>query len=95
MPQNIEVKAKVKSLESLKKKAQQISGEDATVLKQEDTFFNVEKGRLKLRVIEASNVKLCTKYNMLHQFPYPLKCRIYVFMLALIFTNFNYLYIIL
>lgn len=46
---NIEIKATVKSLENLIKKAKELSESSGLLLNQEDTFFTVPHGRLKLR----------------------------------------------
>ncbi|ESO95439.1 hypothetical protein LOTGIDRAFT_160587 [Lottia gigantea] len=51
MPSNIEIKAKIDDLQPFKQKAGVLSGSEATVLAQEDTFFNTPNGRLKLRQI--------------------------------------------
>lgn len=56
MPSNVEIKARVSDIEALKAKALQISDGDAVVIRQEDTFFKVPEGRLKLRKLEASDV---------------------------------------
>lgn len=56
---NIEIKAKIKSLENLIVKAKELSQSAGVVLNQEDTFFSVPHGRLKLRieVTKCSNIK--------------------------------------
>ena len=53
MPRNVEIKARVENLESLKALAKDLCGQDPTVIEQEDTFFVVPKGRLKLRVLKV------------------------------------------
>ena len=58
MPENIEIKARVRDWESLKKKAEEICGSPAEVLKQEDTFFEVKQCRLKLRVFSGDKGEL-------------------------------------
>ncbi|KAL6471272.1 hypothetical protein MHYP_G00199220 [Metynnis hypsauchen] len=49
MPSNVEVKARVCDLGFLTQRAKELSGSDGTVIKQQDTFFTVARGRLKLR----------------------------------------------
>jgi predicted adenylyl cyclase CyaB len=58
MPENIEIKARVRDWESLKKKAEEICGTPAEVLQQEDTFFEVKQNRLKLRVFSDHQAEL-------------------------------------
>lgn len=50
MATNIEIKARVDDFEALKARAQSLSDQPLKILPQEDTFFNTEKGRLKLRI---------------------------------------------
>lgn len=54
MPRNVEIKACVKDLSEFKSLAQSLSGEEPVLIKQQDTFFNVSNGRLKLRVLEVT-----------------------------------------
>ncbi|QTN30476.1 class IV adenylate cyclase [Rhodoferax sp. AJA081-3] len=49
MPSNIEIKARIKSVEPLKQVAASLSGSDPVEILQDDTFFTCEAGRLKLR----------------------------------------------
>jgi adenylate cyclase class IV len=49
MPRNVEIKARVRDLEQLLALAEHESGGPPVELRQEDTFFNVTSGRLKLR----------------------------------------------
>jgi predicted adenylyl cyclase CyaB len=49
MPANIEIKAQVHDLADLHARAVALSGGSPQVIPQEDTFFNVARGRLKLR----------------------------------------------
>jgi len=58
MPENIEIKARVRDWESLKRKAEEICGSPAEVLKQEDNFFETKQGRLKLRVFSDDKGEL-------------------------------------
>lgn len=50
---NVEIKAKLRNVSELLGKAQLLSGQEPTVIKQNDVFFNVSQGRLKLRKFEV------------------------------------------
>ncbi len=50
MPRNVEIKARVPDMGTVRARAAAMSDALAVVLEQEDTFFNVPDGRLKLRV---------------------------------------------
>lgn len=50
MPRNVEIKARVRDMSAVRARAAAMSDALAVVLEQEDTFFNVPDGRLKLRV---------------------------------------------
>lgn len=58
MPANIEIKARVKDFSSLKKRAESLSDKPVQVIPQEDTFFVIPEGRLKLRVLSADHAQL-------------------------------------
>lgn len=58
MPANIEIKARVRDFAGIKSRAEQLSGMPAEVIPQEDTFFNVSQGRLKLRILAADRGQL-------------------------------------
>lgn len=49
MPSNVEIKAAVHNMQHLMQRAGELSGSEGTIIRQQDTFFTVEKGRLKLR----------------------------------------------
>src|SRR5215216_1688285 len=49
MPSNIEIKARARDFEEIRCRAEALSDTPVEVIPQEDTFFNTEKGRLKLR----------------------------------------------
>jgi adenylate cyclase class IV len=49
MPTNVEIKARVCDRHGMGERAASLSGGPPTVLRQEDTFFHVPAGRLKLR----------------------------------------------
>ena len=53
MPRNVEVKARVENIENLIKNAADLCDSPGTVIDQNDTFFLVDKGRLKLRVFKV------------------------------------------
>ncbi len=62
MPQNIEIKARANNFEQQISIARDLSGGDGEILLQEDTFFKVPKGRLKLRIIQDGTCELI-QYN--------------------------------
>ena len=49
MNRNVEIKAKVADLATVRKMAEQLADRGPVVLEQEDTFFHCSQGRLKLR----------------------------------------------
>lgn len=49
MPVNIEIKARVKNIEALKSRIESLYHIEPQEINQVDTFFKLEKGRLKLR----------------------------------------------
>lgn len=51
MASNIEIKARVDDFNALKARAESLGDKPLEIIPQEDTFFNTEKGRLKLRVL--------------------------------------------
>ena len=55
MPLNIEVKAQVKDMGTVKSKVEQIATSGPVYLCQEDTFFHIPTGRLKLRTLMSKN----------------------------------------
>jgi len=58
MPQNVEVKAKVRDMEALILKAKNLCKCEGTIIEQDDTFFKTEAGRLKLRIFKEGNGEL-------------------------------------
>ncbi len=58
MPRNVEIKARVKDLAAVRAVAERLAGAPATLLQQEDTFFHVPSGRLKLRVLGPNEAQL-------------------------------------
>jgi predicted adenylyl cyclase CyaB len=58
MPSNIEIKARARDFEGIRSRAENLSDSPVQVIPQEDTFFNVERGRLKLRTLSADQSQL-------------------------------------
>ena len=58
MPLNIEIKAYARNFEEIRRRAELLSDTPVEVIRQEDTFFNTEKGRLKLRVLALNRGQL-------------------------------------
>ena len=58
MPRNIEIKARVDNLELLAAELTTFADQGPIEIKQDDTFFNCESGRLKLRAFSADEGEL-------------------------------------
>ena len=58
MPRNVEIKAYVSCMASLRAKASELSKSNGEEIKQSDTFFNVNQGRLKLRHLIGTDAQL-------------------------------------
>ena len=58
MPANIEIKARVWDFADVKSRAEKLSDTTVDIIPQEDTFFNVSHGRLKLRVLAPDQAQL-------------------------------------
>lgn len=58
MPENVEVKATAPDLDALRERLAEITGTPPEILRQEDVFFGVKRGRLKLRCDEDSNCEV-------------------------------------
>ena len=58
MPANIEIKARARNFADLRRRAEAISDTPIQVIPQEDTFFLVPKGRLKLRQLAPDHGQL-------------------------------------
>ncbi|MDP1899541.1 MAG: class IV adenylate cyclase [Rubrivivax sp.] len=58
MPRNIEIKARIASIEALLPRAQAVAGGEPVVIEQDDTFFAVPHGRLKLRQFADGSAEL-------------------------------------
>jgi adenylate cyclase class IV len=58
MPRNIEIKARIDSVEALRPRAEALAGAPAVLIVQDDSFFTVPQGRLKLRQFEDGSAEL-------------------------------------
>ena len=58
MPRNIEIKARIDSVAALLPRAQAVAGGKPETIHQDDTFFRVPNGRLKLREFEGGSAEL-------------------------------------
>ena len=58
MARNVEVKAKVNDHRELRRITAALADGDSTILEQTDTFFSIQRGRLKLREIQDSGAEL-------------------------------------
>jgi predicted adenylyl cyclase CyaB len=58
MPRNVEIKARLGNVEELRARAAALSDRAPEVIEQEDIFFNVPRGRLKLRILTPTSGQL-------------------------------------
>jgi predicted adenylyl cyclase CyaB len=58
MARNIEIKARIESVESLAERVAAIADEGPIEMLQDDTFFTCERGRIKLRAFSATEGQL-------------------------------------
>ncbi|MDO9091706.1 MAG: class IV adenylate cyclase [Rubrivivax sp.] len=58
MPRNIEIKARINSVEALLTAARTLARSEPAVIEQDDTFFTVPHGRLKLREFADGSAEL-------------------------------------
>jgi predicted adenylyl cyclase CyaB len=58
LPSNIEIKARLRNFDEIRRRAEDLSDAPVEVIPQEDTFFNTPQGRLKLRLLEAGRGQL-------------------------------------
>lgn len=58
MPANIEIKARARDFGGIRSRAEKLSDTPVQVIPQEDIFFNVESGRLKLRILALDQSQL-------------------------------------
>lgn len=54
MLRNVEIKAKVRNLDDIVSKAKKLSSSEGMWIEQDDVFFTVPQGRLKLRTFQVS-----------------------------------------
>jgi predicted adenylyl cyclase CyaB len=58
LPSNIEIKARVRNFEEIRRRAEEVSDIPVEVIPQEDIFFNTPQGRLKLRLLTEDRGQL-------------------------------------
>ena len=58
MPRNIEIKARITSVDALRPRAEALAGAPAQLIVQDDSFFEVPHGRLKLREFADGSAEL-------------------------------------
>jgi predicted adenylyl cyclase CyaB len=58
MPSNVEIKARVPDLTAVRQRVEPIADGPAEILDQEDIFFTVSDGRLKLRIFSPAHGEL-------------------------------------
>lgn len=58
MPSNIEIKARARNFNEIRRRAEQLSDVPVEVIPQEDIFFNTPQGRLKLRILSGDRGQL-------------------------------------
>ncbi len=58
LPSNIEIKARARNFDEVRRRAEALSDAPVEVIPQEDTFFNTPQGRLKLRVLSGDQGQL-------------------------------------
>lgn len=58
MPSNIEIKARARNFDEIRRRAEEFSDVPVEVIPQEDIFFNTPQGRLKLRILSADRAQL-------------------------------------
>ena len=58
MPRNIEIKARVVDLDALRQRARALADGPEVLIEQDDTFYPVASGRLKLRRLADGTAEL-------------------------------------
>ena len=58
MPSNIEIKARARNFDEIRRRAEEFSGSPVETTIQEDIFFNTPQGRLKLRILAEERAQL-------------------------------------
>ncbi|VDO28415.1 unnamed protein product [Haemonchus placei] len=56
MLRNVEIKARVRNRDEVLRLASELTGEQPTILKQHDLFYNAPEGRLKMRTVEENGI---------------------------------------
>ncbi len=58
MPQNLELKARISSISEAVRAAKRLNAKRSGILLQHDIYYNVSRGRLKLRIIKNRSAEL-------------------------------------
>lgn len=58
MPSNIEIKARARHFDEIRRRAEELSDVPVEVIPQEDIFFHTPQGRLKLRILSEDRGQL-------------------------------------
>jgi predicted adenylyl cyclase CyaB len=58
LPSNIEIKARARNFDEIRRRAEKLSNSSVEVILQEDIFFNNPHGRLKLRILTEDRGQL-------------------------------------
>ncbi len=58
MPSNIEIKARARNFDEIRRRAEGLSHEPVETIPQEDIFFHTPRGRLKLRILSEDRAQL-------------------------------------
>src|SRR5687767_14220176 len=58
MPANVEIKARVQDSAGIRARAEALASTSSQLIEQEDTFFVVPRGRLKLRILSSISAEL-------------------------------------
>ena len=58
MPSNIEIKARARDFDEIRRRAEHLSSMPVKTIPQEDIFFNTTQGRLKLRILSEDLAQL-------------------------------------
>ena len=58
MPRNIEIKARIESVEAVLPRARDVAGSEPEIIEQDDTYFSAPHGRLKLRQFADGSAEL-------------------------------------
>jgi predicted adenylyl cyclase CyaB len=69
MVRNIEIKARMESVEAMRTRAAALADDGPIELLQDDTFFRCERGRLKLRALSATEGQLIFYQRANHRGP--------------------------